>query len=276
MTAVRGRQGYKADWARDVISLSFDSTLSLPFRTRVGAFAARQSLPHPRQKVLGKKCKLKCQVCQREANRIVVNEAADDERVPALRRCKSAMLARELPPSETAVRRTTERLMFDEDLDQIAIEEVLDKAPSRLRRCKSTAGQIRVVDAPDDVLASKLQRCKSSVCKTTVENDLADDDPYNGPPGARGTVPAPTTLFSAILSSHCAGPKRTTTCTYSLWWMVLVEMSCSRFQQDQRPRQQRRASASGYIASGPFADSLVTKAQSSSPSTSKNTAAGAT
>ena len=46
-------------------------------------------------KVLAEKCKIKCPVCQREANRIVVNEAADDERVPALRRCKSAVTVRE-------------------------------------------------------------------------------------------------------------------------------------------------------------------------------------
>ena len=44
---------------------------------------------------LAKKCKLKCPVCQREADRIVVRDAADDERVPALRRCKSAETVRE-------------------------------------------------------------------------------------------------------------------------------------------------------------------------------------
>ena len=43
-------------------------------------------------KALAKKCKLKCPVCQREADRIVVKNAADDERVPALRRCKSAVI----------------------------------------------------------------------------------------------------------------------------------------------------------------------------------------
>ena len=46
-------------------------------------------------KMLAKKCKLKCPVCQREADRIVVKDAADDERVPALRRCKSAVIVRE-------------------------------------------------------------------------------------------------------------------------------------------------------------------------------------
>ena len=46
-------------------------------------------------KELAKKCKLKCPVCQREADRIVVKDAADDERVPALRRCKSAETVRE-------------------------------------------------------------------------------------------------------------------------------------------------------------------------------------
>ena len=46
-------------------------------------------------KALGKKCKLKCPVCQRVADRIVVNDAVDDERVPSLRRCKSAVIVLE-------------------------------------------------------------------------------------------------------------------------------------------------------------------------------------
>ena len=46
-------------------------------------------------KVFAKKCKIKCPVCQREADRIVVKNAADDERVSSLRRCKSAMIVRE-------------------------------------------------------------------------------------------------------------------------------------------------------------------------------------
>ena len=46
-------------------------------------------------KVLAEKRKLKCPVCQREADRIVVKDAADGERVPSLRRCKSAATVRE-------------------------------------------------------------------------------------------------------------------------------------------------------------------------------------
>ena len=46
-------------------------------------------------KVLAEKCVLKCPVCQREADRIVVKDAADDQRVPALRRCKSVATVRE-------------------------------------------------------------------------------------------------------------------------------------------------------------------------------------
>ena len=46
-------------------------------------------------KVLTEKCKHKCPVCQREADRIVVKDDADDERVRALRRCKSAVTVRE-------------------------------------------------------------------------------------------------------------------------------------------------------------------------------------
>ena len=45
--------------------------------------------------VLGKKCKHKCPVCRREVDRIVVKDAVDDERIPALRRCKSAVIVRE-------------------------------------------------------------------------------------------------------------------------------------------------------------------------------------
>ena len=48
MTAVRGRQGYKADWAHHVISLSFGSLQFLLIRIRVSAFASRQSLSNPR------------------------------------------------------------------------------------------------------------------------------------------------------------------------------------------------------------------------------------
>ena len=107
-----------------------------------------------------------------------MQDTSDERKSLRLRRCKSAMLARELPPSETVVRRTTERLMFDEDLEQIAIVEVLDdKVPSRLRRCKSTADQMPVVGAPDEGHVSKLPRCKSFAGRLTAENDLDDEDP---------------------------------------------------------------------------------------------------
>ena len=106
-----------------------------------------------------------------------MQDASDERKRLGMRRCKSTMLARELPPSETAVRRTTERLAFDEDVQQIVIEEVLDKAPSRLRRCKST-GEIPVVDASDKAQASKLRRRKSFAGGLNVANDLDDDDSY--------------------------------------------------------------------------------------------------
>ena len=102
----------------------------------------------------------------------------DERKSLGMRRCKSAMLARELPPSETAVRRTTESLMYDEDLEQIAIEEVLDdKVPSRLRRCKSAVEQIPISDASVDVNTSKLRRCKSFAGGLSVENDPDVDHP---------------------------------------------------------------------------------------------------
>ena len=108
-----------------------------------------------------------------------MQDTSDERKSLGMRRCKSAMLARELPPSETAVRRTTESLMFNEDLDKIVIEEVMDDvAPSRLRRCKSAAEQIPVPDASDEAHFSKLHRCKSSTGELTVENDLDDDVPY--------------------------------------------------------------------------------------------------
>ena len=52
-------------------------------------------------KALATKCKLKCPVCQREADRIVVKDADDDERVPALRRCKSTETVREKLDEQT-------------------------------------------------------------------------------------------------------------------------------------------------------------------------------
>ena len=107
-----------------------------------------------------------------------MQDTSDERKSLGMRRCKSAMLARELPPTETAVRRTTKSLMFDEDLDQIVIEEVLYKAPSRLRRCKSAADQIPVASASDEVNVSKLPRCKSYAGGMTAENDLDDDYPY--------------------------------------------------------------------------------------------------
>ena len=67
-----------------------------------------------------------------------MHDTSDEKQSLGMRRCKSAMLARELPTSEMAVRRTTESLIYAEELDQIVIEEVLDdKVASRLRRCKS-------------------------------------------------------------------------------------------------------------------------------------------
>ena len=108
-----------------------------------------------------------------------MQDTSDERKSLGMRRCKSAMLARELPPSETAVRRTTVSLVCDEDLDQIVVEEVLDdKVPSRLRRCKSTADQMPVVGAPDEGHVSKLPRCKSFAGRLTAENDLDDDSPY--------------------------------------------------------------------------------------------------
>ena len=106
-----------------------------------------------------------------------MQDASDDRKSLGMRRCKSAMLARELPPSETAVRRTTERLAFDEDVEQIVIEEMLDKGPPRLRPCKS-ATEIPVVDASDKTDFSKLHRRKSCAGGMNVACDLDDDDPH--------------------------------------------------------------------------------------------------
>ena len=106
-----------------------------------------------------------------------MQDASDERKSLGMRRCKSAMLARELPPSETAVRKTTERLAFDEDVKQIVIEEVLDETPSRLRRCKSAA-EIPAIDAADKADFSKLRRCKSFTGGLDAANDLDDDDPY--------------------------------------------------------------------------------------------------
>ena len=108
-----------------------------------------------------------------------MQDTTDERKSLGMRRCKSAMLARELPPSETAVRRTTtESLVFDKDLDQIVVEEVMnDVAPSRLRRCKSAVDQAPCPDASKEAHLSTLRRCKSSVGGLTVENNLDDDVP---------------------------------------------------------------------------------------------------
>ena len=105
-----------------------------------------------------------------------MQDALDERKSLGMRRCKSAMLARELPPSETAVRRTTERLVFDEDVEQIIIQEVLDRGPPRLRPCKSAA-EFPVVDASDKTDSTKLRRRKSFAGGMNVANDLDDDDP---------------------------------------------------------------------------------------------------
>ena len=105
-----------------------------------------------------------------------MQDASDERKSPGMRRCKSVML-RELPPSEATVRRMTETLAFDEDVEQIVIEEVLDKEPSRLRPCKSAA-EIPVVDASDKEQASKLHRCKSCAGGMNVACDLDDDDQH--------------------------------------------------------------------------------------------------
>ena len=108
-----------------------------------------------------------------------MQDTSDERKSLGMRRCKSAVLARELPPSETAVRKTTtESLMFDEDANQIVIEEVLDDKPSPfrlLRRCKSADEKIYVPGASKKEHASKLRRCKSSVEGPSATNDLDDD-----------------------------------------------------------------------------------------------------
>ena len=54
-------------------------------------------------KVLAEKHKLTCPVCQREADRIIFKDAVDDERVPTLRRIKSAVSFREKLEEEILV-----------------------------------------------------------------------------------------------------------------------------------------------------------------------------
>ena len=70
---------------------------------------------------------IRCPVCREVVHRIVIQDASDERKSQGMRRSKSAMLARELLQSEAAVRRTSERLAFGEDVKQIVIEEVLDK-----------------------------------------------------------------------------------------------------------------------------------------------------
>ena len=123
-------------------------------------------------------------MCREVVDRIVMHDTSDERKSLGIRRCKSAMLARELPPSETAVKKTTtERLIFDEDANQIVIEEVLDDKASpfqMLRRCKSADEKIHVPGASKKEHASKLRRCMSSVEGPSADSDL-DSDLDNDP-----------------------------------------------------------------------------------------------
>ena len=105
-----------------------------------------------------------------------MQDTTEEKKALGMRRCKSAMLAREMPPTKTISRKTVERLVFDEVCDQIVIEEVLkDEGPSRLRRCKSASGTVFVPDAPDKVHFSKLRRSKSCLDRIP-DDDRTDED----------------------------------------------------------------------------------------------------
>ena len=98
-----------------------------------------------------------------------MEDTTEEKKALGMRRCKSAMLAREIPPTKTIVRKTTERLMFDEASHQIVIKEFLkDEGPSRMRRCRSISGCMFVLDASDKNHILELRRCKSSLGELTV------------------------------------------------------------------------------------------------------------
>ena len=122
-------------------------------------------------KVLAKKSKLRCPVCQREADRIVVKDAADDERVPALRRCKSAVIVREkleeeilgmrrvvVPAQRESSKHAVDRSKRDTQIEVVVcrynamstIKKLLEKAQAVYRR--KIPGQqepsSRMVDKP--------------------------------------------------------------------------------------------------------------------------------
>ena len=109
-----------------------------------------------------------------------MEDTTEEKKSLGMRRCKSAMLAREIPPTKTTARKTAERLVFDEASDQILVTEVLkDEEPSRLRRCKSVSGYMFVPDASDKNHALKLRRCKSFVERPTTSSS-SDDDCQHG------------------------------------------------------------------------------------------------
>ena len=86
-------------------------------------------------KGLAENCKLKCPVCQREANRIVVKDAADDERVPTLRRCKSATTVREKLEEEiVGIHRSVVPVQRESSSQDVAEDE--QKTQRELAECR--------------------------------------------------------------------------------------------------------------------------------------------
>ena len=108
-----------------------------------------------------------------------MEDTAGEKKALGMRRCKSAILARELPPTKTTARKTEKRLVFDKASEQIVIKEVLkDEGPCRLRRCKSASGRIFVLDSSVKVHTMELRRCKSSLGGLTVESNSDDSCKY--------------------------------------------------------------------------------------------------
>ena len=104
-----------------------------------------------------------------------MEDAAGEKKALGMRRCKSAMLAREMPPTKTIARKIVTRLVFDEAFDQIVITEMLKEEEPQLRRYKSTSGQLFVPDTTDKDHASELRRCRSSLDRILVD-DRTDED----------------------------------------------------------------------------------------------------
>ena len=90
-------------------------------------------------KSLAKKSKIKCPICQKDAERIIVKDAAVEEQVPILRRVQSAMSVLEKLPQATSNENVANSPVQPGPSNQPADDDTSNNREPvpRLRRCES-------------------------------------------------------------------------------------------------------------------------------------------